>query len=129
MDVAASTTASPYRSPGDRVVRSNGPDTLTAARICPDRSRTGADTDATPASRSSTLATQVAPLEERAGLFSILSTTTARSLQNLAGGTEVTLAGLIVGLGGWWLPKRSLAFRSSVGTIGLSIWALALYLA
>jgi len=38
------------------------------------------------------------PLEERAGLFSILSTTSARDLQSLASGTEVTLAGLIVHL-------------------------------
>ena len=38
------------------------------------------------------------PLEERAGLFSILSTTNTRDLQQLAGGAEVTLGGLIVGL-------------------------------
>ncbi len=38
------------------------------------------------------------PLEERAGLFRILSTTDTRQLQNLAGGTEVVLAGLIVGM-------------------------------
>ncbi len=38
------------------------------------------------------------PLEERAGLFSILSTTTARDLQGLPGGAEVMLAGLVVGL-------------------------------
>ncbi len=38
------------------------------------------------------------PLEERAGLFAILSTTNTRSLQNLAGGSEVTLGGLIVNL-------------------------------
>ena len=38
------------------------------------------------------------PLQERAGLFSLLSTTNARDLQSLPGGTEVTLAGLIVGL-------------------------------
>ena len=38
------------------------------------------------------------PLEERAGLFSILSTTNTRDLQKLAGGAEVTLGGLIVGL-------------------------------
>ncbi len=37
------------------------------------------------------------PLEERAGLFSILSTTNTRDLMALPGGTEVTLAGLIVG--------------------------------
>ncbi|MFT5688905.1 MAG: DNA polymerase-3 subunit alpha, partial [Planctomycetota bacterium] len=38
------------------------------------------------------------PLEERAGLFSILSTTNTRDLVNLAGGSEITLGGLIVNL-------------------------------
>ena len=38
------------------------------------------------------------PLEDRAGLFSILSTTNTRDLQNMAGGAEITLGGLIVGL-------------------------------
>ena len=38
------------------------------------------------------------PLEERAGLFGILSTTDTRALQNLAGGAEITLGGLVVGL-------------------------------
>jgi len=37
------------------------------------------------------------PLQERAGLFGILSTTNTRDLVRLPGGTEVTLAGLIVG--------------------------------
>ncbi len=37
------------------------------------------------------------PLEERGGLFGILSTTNTQSLERLSGGTEVTLAGLIVG--------------------------------
>jgi len=38
------------------------------------------------------------PLEERAGLFRILSTTNTRDLQRLAGGAEIVLGGLIVGL-------------------------------
>ncbi len=38
------------------------------------------------------------PLEERAGLFGILSSTNTRDLERLAGGAEVTIAGLIVGL-------------------------------
>ena len=38
------------------------------------------------------------PLEERAGLFAILSTTNTRDLQQLPGGAEVTLGGLIVGM-------------------------------
>ncbi|MEX1026357.1 MAG: DNA polymerase III subunit alpha [Planctomycetota bacterium] len=38
------------------------------------------------------------PLEERAGLFGILSTTNTRALQALPGGAEITLGGLVVGL-------------------------------
>ena len=37
------------------------------------------------------------PLEEQAGLFGMLSTTTTRELVHLPGGAEITLAGLIVG--------------------------------
>ena len=37
------------------------------------------------------------PLEERAGLFGMLSTTDTRQIQELAGGSEVTLGGLVVG--------------------------------
>ena len=36
------------------------------------------------------------PLEDRAGLFALLSSTNTRDLQALPGGTELTLAGLIV---------------------------------
>lgn len=38
------------------------------------------------------------PLEDRAGLFALLSSTNTRDLQGLPGGSEVTLAGLIVAL-------------------------------
>jgi DNA polymerase-3 subunit alpha len=38
------------------------------------------------------------PLEEKAGLFGILSTASARDVERLAGGAEVTIGGLIVGL-------------------------------
>ncbi len=38
------------------------------------------------------------PLEDRAGLFALLSSTNTRDLQNLPGGSEVTLGGLIVAL-------------------------------
>jgi DNA polymerase-3 subunit alpha len=38
------------------------------------------------------------PLEDRAGLFALLSSTNTRDLQSLPGGSEVTLGGLIVGL-------------------------------
>ena len=44
--------------PGERVSRSIGPDTDTAATTRPDGPRTGADTDATPGSRSPTLCAQ-----------------------------------------------------------------------
>jgi len=37
------------------------------------------------------------PLEDRAGLFGMLSTTDSRRIQELAGGAEVTLGGLVVG--------------------------------
>ena len=60
---AASTTWAPKRSPGRRVSRSTGPLTLTAATTVASPARTGALTDATPASRSSTLATQPARTE------------------------------------------------------------------
>jgi DNA polymerase-3 subunit alpha len=46
------------------------------------------------------------PLEDRAGLFALLSSTNTRDLQALPGGSEVTLAGLIV------------AFRESVTKSG-----------
>src|SRR5262245_65529677 len=51
----AATTAAACSLPGERVRRSMGPETETAAMIlpCP---RTGADTDATPASRPAPLA-------------------------------------------------------------------------
>src|SRR6266566_3244556 len=52
----AATTAGACRRPGERVSRSIGPETDTAATILPAGPRTGADTDATPASRSATLA-------------------------------------------------------------------------
>ena len=48
MRAAASTTATPWRRPGDRVIRSMGPLTLTAATTRPVGSATGALTDATP---------------------------------------------------------------------------------
>ena len=51
----ARTTAMACRSPGRRPSRSIGPDTLIAAMTRPVRSRIGADTLATPASRSATL--------------------------------------------------------------------------
>ncbi len=54
---AASSTSSPYRFPGCRVVLSMGPETLTAATTEQRSSLTGALTDATPASRSATLCT------------------------------------------------------------------------
>jgi hypothetical protein len=54
--VAAATTAVPRRRPGVRVNLSIGPDTEIAAMTAPSASRTGADTEATPASRSPTLA-------------------------------------------------------------------------
>jgi DNA polymerase-3 subunit alpha len=38
------------------------------------------------------------PLEEKAGLFGILSTASTRDLERMAGGAEVTIGGLIVGL-------------------------------
>jgi DNA polymerase-3 subunit alpha len=38
------------------------------------------------------------PLEDRAGLFALLSSTNTRDVQRLAGGSEVTLGGLVVGL-------------------------------
>ena len=53
--VAAATTASACRRPGERVRRSSGPLTDTAATTPPSGPRTGADTDATPCSRSATL--------------------------------------------------------------------------
>ena len=58
---AASTTAGPNTDPGSRVSRSMGPLTDTAATTVPWRSCTGALTEATPASRSSTVATHAPP--------------------------------------------------------------------
>ena len=55
MRAAAATTAAEYFLPGWRVVRSIGPLTLTAAITDPSCPRTGALTEATPASRSATL--------------------------------------------------------------------------
>src|SRR3954454_21895174 len=54
----AATTSPACSRPGCRVSRSIGPDTDTAATTFPVPSMTGADTDATPASRSPTLAAQ-----------------------------------------------------------------------
>src|SRR4029453_11795106 len=49
---AAAITAGACSRPGCRDKRSIGPDTLTAAMTLPEGERTGADTDATPGSRS-----------------------------------------------------------------------------
>ena len=54
----AATTAAACIRPGDLVRRSIGPDTETAASIRPAGPRTGADTDATPGSRSAAVAAQ-----------------------------------------------------------------------
>src|ERR1700683_2029066 len=54
----APTTAVACIRPGDLVRRSIGPDTETAARTRPPGPRTGADTDATPGSRSAAVAAQ-----------------------------------------------------------------------
>ena len=54
----AATTAAACSLPGDRVSRSIGPDTDAAAITLPPCPRTGADTEATPGSRSATLAAQ-----------------------------------------------------------------------
>src|SRR5579863_1679225 len=54
----ARATTGACRRPGERVRRSMGPETETAATTRPPGPRTGADTDATPASRSATLAAQ-----------------------------------------------------------------------
>src|ERR1700751_2399540 len=54
----AATTAGACIRPGDLVRRSIGPDTETAARTRPPGPRTGADTDATPGSRSAAVAAQ-----------------------------------------------------------------------
>ena len=66
---AASATAAPYFWPGLRVRRWSGPLTETAATTRPCPSWTGADTLATPSSRSSTLATHgpVVAVEHAAG--------------------------------------------------------------
>ena len=58
---AASSTAGPWRRPGDRVRRSMGPLTLTAATTRSAGSTTGALTEATPGWRSATLSTQPVP--------------------------------------------------------------------
>ena len=52
---AAASRSAAHRTPGRRPIRSTGPDTDTAATTVPAASRTGADTLATPASRSATL--------------------------------------------------------------------------
>src|SRR5262245_46350649 len=52
----AATTATAGSRPGERVSRSIGPETDVAAITFPPCPRTGADTDATPGSRSATLA-------------------------------------------------------------------------
>src|SRR5256885_15923005 len=54
----AATTAGACIRPGDLVRRSIGPDTETAASTRPPGPRTGADTDATPGSRSAAVAAQ-----------------------------------------------------------------------
>src|SRR5207302_7930102 len=54
----AATTAAACSRPGERVSRSIGPDTETAASTRPAGPRTGADTVATPGSRSAAVATQ-----------------------------------------------------------------------
>src|SRR5271165_36661 len=54
----AATTAPACRRPGDLVRRSIGPDTETAAMTRPPGPRTGADTEATPGSRSAAVAAQ-----------------------------------------------------------------------
>ena len=51
---AASTRSPAHRAPGRRPIRSTGPDTETAAITSPAGERTGAETEATPASRSAT---------------------------------------------------------------------------
>ena len=54
----AATTAAACSRPGERVSRSIGPDTEMAASTLPPWPRTGAETEATPASRSAALAAQ-----------------------------------------------------------------------
>src|ERR1700726_1045815 len=54
----AATTALACSLPGDRVSRSIGPDTEMAASTLPPVPRTGAETEATPSSRSAALADQ-----------------------------------------------------------------------
>ena len=58
---AASSTAGPWRRPGERPRRSMGPLTLTAATTRSAGSTTGALTEATPGWRSATLSTQPVP--------------------------------------------------------------------
>ena len=53
-DADASIRSPAHRPPGRRPIRSTGPDTDTAAITSPAGERTGAETDATPASRSAT---------------------------------------------------------------------------
>src|SRR5690606_25092298 len=55
---AAASRSAAHRTPGLRPMRSIGPDTDTAATTLPDESLTGADTLATPGSRSATLCAQ-----------------------------------------------------------------------
>src|SRR3954454_14459172 len=54
----APTTCAACSRPGWRVSRSSGPETDTAATTDPSAANTGADTDATPGSRSATLSAQ-----------------------------------------------------------------------
>src|SRR3954462_15992954 len=54
----APTTWAACSRPGCRVNRSRGPETDTAATTVPSAANTGADTDATPVSRSATLSAQ-----------------------------------------------------------------------
>ncbi len=56
--LAAATTAAAWTRPGCRVKRSTGPEIETAATTRPDGPRTGADTEATPGSRSPMLCAQ-----------------------------------------------------------------------
>src|SRR4029077_8371322 len=55
---AAAKRSAAHRAPGRRPIRSIGPDTDTAAITAPRPSRTGAETLATPASRSAALCAQ-----------------------------------------------------------------------
>lgn len=68
------------------------------------------------------------PLEERAGLISLLSSTTTAGTPDLAGGSEVTLAGMITGLSQTLVKSGRMAGRKMArfrledlhGTIGVT---------